>query len=171
MLFPYRDVYPKISNDVFIAPNSAVIGDVVIGSESSVWFGTVIRGDVMPIRIGERTNLQDGTIVHVTGGEYEVFIGDDVLIGHRAIIHGATLKDKCFVGMAATVLDGAVVETGGIVAAGALVTPGKVVKEGELWAGSPAKLFRTVSEQEVSEFLSGAEGYRKLAQEYRVALD
>ena len=85
MLFPYRDVYPKISKDVFIAPNSAVIGDVVIGSESSVWFGTVIRGDVMPIRIGERTNLQDGTIVHVTGGEYEVLIGDDVLIGHRAI--------------------------------------------------------------------------------------
>ena len=102
MLFPYRDVYPKISNDVFIAPNSAVIGDVVIGSESSVWFGTVIRGDVMPIRIGERTNLQDGTIVHVTGGEFEVFIGDDVLIGHRAIIHGAPLKDKCFVGMAAS---------------------------------------------------------------------
>ena len=123
-ILPYQGVMPTIATDAFIAPNATVIGNVTIGSQSSVWFNTVIRGDVMSISIGERTNLQDGTIVHVTGGMFDTVIGSDVLIGHRAIVHGATLEDGCFVGMAATILDGAVVETGALVAAGAMVTPG-----------------------------------------------
>ena len=171
VILAYKGVSPSISEDVFVAPNATIIGDVTIGSQSSVWFNTVIRGDVMPITIGERTNLQDGTIVHVTGGEYETNIGSDVLIGHRAVIHGALLEDKCFVGMTATVLDGAIIESGAMVAAGALVTPGKRVRSGELWAGSPAKLFRKISQNEFDEFLEGTEGYRQLAQEYRSTVE
>ncbi len=124
----------------------------------------------MSIRIGDRTNLQDGTIVHVTGGMFDAVIGSDVLIGHRAIIHGATLEDGCFIGMGATILDGVVVETGAMVAAGAMVTPGKRVKRGELWAGSPAKLFREISDTEFQEFADGTEGYRQLGQDYKKTL-
>ena len=169
-IIPYRGVMPEIAGDAFIAPNATVIGKVTIGSQSSVWFNTVIRGDVMSISIGDRTNLQDGTIVHVTGGMFDTVIGSDVLIGHRAIIHGATLEDACFIGMGATVLDGAVIETGAMVAAGAMVTPGKRVKKGELWAGTPAKFFRNIGEEEFQEFAEGTEGYRQLGQEYKVVL-
>ncbi|MEE2745885.1 MAG: gamma carbonic anhydrase family protein [Pseudomonadota bacterium] len=167
-VYPYLDKWPKIAEDAFIAPNATIIGDVTIGAESSIWFNTVIRGDVMPISIGDRSNLQDGTIVHVTGGQFSAIIGSDVLIGHRAIIHGAHLQDACFIGMAATILDGVVVETGSMVAAGSLVTPGKVVKEGELWAGSPAKFFRKLSESEKAELPDGADGYKNLGQQYRM---
>ena len=169
-ILPYDGVLPAIAEDAFIAPNATVIGNVTIGSQSSIWFNTVIRGDVMAIRIGDRTNLQDGTIVHVTGGMFDTLIGSDVLVGHRAIIHGATLEDACFVGMGAIVLDGAVVESGAMVAAGATVTPGKRVKRGELWAGSPAKLFREIGDEEFNEFAGGTEGYRKLGQEYKKTL-
>ena len=169
-ILPFQGVMPIIAEDAFIAPNATVIGHVTIGSQSSVWFNTVIRGDVMSIRVGDRTNLQDGTIVHVTGGMFDTVIGSDVLIGHRAIIHGATLEDGCFIGMGATILDGAVVETGAMVAAGAMVTPGKRVKRGELWAGSPAKLFREIGDAEFQEFADGTEGYRQLGQDYKEAL-
>ena len=170
-ILPYEGVMPTIARDAFIAPNATVVGNVTIGSQSSIWFNTVIRGDVMHIRIGDRTNLQDGTIVHVTGGMFDTVIGSDVLIGHRAIVHGATLEDGCFVGMAATILDGAVVETGALVAAGAMVTPGKRVKRGELWAGSPAKFFRKIDETEFQEFADGTEGYRQLGQNYKKTLE
>ena len=170
-ILPYQGVLPTIAEDAFIAPNATVIGKVTIGSQSSVWFNTVIRGDVMSISIGDRTNLQDGTIVHVTGGMFDTVIGSDVLIGHRAIIHGCTLEDGCFIGMGATVLDGAVIETGAMVAAGAMITPGKHVKKGELWAGSPAKFFREIGDAEFKEFADGTEGYRQLGQEYKEALN
>ena len=166
-ILPYQGVMPTISSDAFVAPNATVIGNVTIGSQSSVWFNTVIRGDVMSIRIGDRTNLQDGTIVHVTGGLFDTVIGSDVLIGHRAVIHGATLEDRCFIGMGAIILDGVVVETGAMVAAGALVTPGKRVKRGELWAGRPAKFFRKIGDVEFKEFADGTEGYRQLGQQYK----
>ncbi len=163
---PYKGIVPKLGRDVFIAENAALIGDVVIGDESNIWYGVVMRGDVHEIRVGARTNIQDGTIVHVTSGRFGTYIGSDVTIGHAAILHACTLGDVSFVGMGATVMDGAVVEDGAMVAAGALVTPGKRVKSGELWAGSPAKLMRMLSEDDLKAFKLSADHYVKLAGEY-----
>jgi carbonic anhydrase/acetyltransferase-like protein (isoleucine patch superfamily) len=127
----------------------------------------VLRGDVGRITVGERTNLQDGTIVHVTGGRFDTHIGDDVLIGHGCIIHGCRLENHTFVGMGAILLDGAVVEADAMLAAGALLTPGKVVKSGELWAGRPAKFLRSLTAAEIAGNRAGAAGYARLAQVYR----
>ncbi|WP_368491938.1 gamma carbonic anhydrase family protein [Sandarakinorhabdus limnophila] len=156
-----------MADDVFIAPGAQVIGKVTIGTGSSVWFNCVLRGDVGRITVGERTNLQDGTIVHVTGGRFDTHIGDDVLIGHGCIIHGCRLENHTFVGMGAIVLDGAVVEADAMLAAGALLTPGKVVKSGELWAGRPAKFLRSLTAAEIAGNRAGAAGYARLAQVYR----
>ncbi|WP_303782485.1 gamma carbonic anhydrase family protein [Sandarakinorhabdus limnophila] len=158
---------PQIADDVFIAPGAHVIGKVSIGAGSSIWFKCVLRGDVGRIKVGERTNIQDGTIVHVTGGRFDTYIGDDVLIGHGCIIHGCRLENHAFVGMGAIVLDGAVVEPDAMLAAGALLTPGKVVKGGELWAGRPAKFLRSLTAAEIGGNRTGAAGYARLAQVYR----
>lgn len=166
LIRPHNGIVPKLGNDVFIAETAVLIGDVVIGDESNIWYGTVLRGDVHEIRVGARTNIQDGTIVHVTSGKFGTYIGSDVTIGHAAILHACTLGDVSFVGMAATVMDGAVVEDGAMVAAGALVTPGKRVKSGELWAGSPAKLMRNLSEDDLKAFKLSALHYVGLAKQY-----
>ncbi len=170
LILPFKGTLPTIAADAFIAPNATVIGDVVIGAQSSVWFGCVIRGDVHEIRIGERTNIQDGTIVHVTGGKLGTYIGSGVTIGHAAILHACTLEDDCFIGMGATILDGVVVEKGAMVAAGAVVTPGKRVKAGELWAGSPAKMLRALTPQDIEFFPVSARNYAALAEQYRTEI-
>lgn len=170
LILPYRDRTPVIADDAFVAPGATVIGDVEIGAESGVWFGAVVRGDVNEIRIGARTNVQDGTVVHVTSGGHATYIGSDVTIGHKAVIHACTLEDLCLVGMGATLMDGVVVESGAMVAAGALVTPGKRVKGGELWAGSPAKRLRDLSEEERDHLGWSARHYAALAREYRARL-
>lgn len=157
---------PQLADDVFVAPGAQIIGRVTIGAGSSVWFNCVLRGDVGSITVGARTNIQDGSIVHVTGGHFDTRIGDDVLIGHGCIIHGCTLADHAFIGMGAVVLDGAVVETDAMLAAGALLTPGKIVRSGELWAGRPAKLLRPLSPEEIAGNRAGAAGYARLAQMY-----
>jgi gamma-carbonic anhydrase len=167
LILPYQGVLPTIADDAFIAPNAVVIGDVVIGAGSSVWFNCVIRGDVHEIRIGQRTNIQDGTVVHVTGGRLGTYIGSDITIGHGAVLHACTLEDSCFIGMGATLLDGVVVESGAMVAAGAVVTPGKRVKSGELWAGNPAKLLRALSPDDMAFFPKSAANYVDLAGRYR----
>jgi carbonic anhydrase/acetyltransferase-like protein (isoleucine patch superfamily) len=167
VIHPYRGILPTIATDAFIATTAVVIGDVTIGPETSIWFGTVVRGDVHEIRIGARTNIQDGSVVHVTRGKFGCYIGSDVTIGHGAILHACILEDGCFVGMGATVMDGARVEAGAMVAAGALVTPGKVVRSGELWGGSPARLMRPLTADEVAFFPVSAAGYVALGQEYR----
>lgn len=167
VIMPFKGTYPRIAGDAFVAPSACVIGDVEIGAGSSVWFNTVIRGDVFYIRIGKGSNIQDGTVIHVSGGTHATVIGDDVLVGHNCTIHGCTLEDGSFVGMGSTVLDGAVVETGAMVAAGALVTPGKRVKSGELWGGSPARHLRDLTDQEKAGLQSGAQSYAGLAQTYR----
>ena len=167
MVHPFGSDMPQIANDVFIAPGAHVIGKVSIGAGSSIWFNCVLRGDVGRISVGERTNIQDGTIVHVTGGRFDTHIGDDVLIGHGCIIHGCRLENHAFVGMGAIVLDGAVVEPDAMLAAGALLTPGKVVKSGELWAGRPAKFLRSQTAAEIAGNRAGAAGYARLAQVYR----
>ncbi|MSO81462.1 MAG: gamma carbonic anhydrase family protein [Alphaproteobacteria bacterium] len=165
----YRGITPRIGPDVFIADNAVVIGDVEIGAGTSIWYGCVIRGDAAPIRIGSRTNLQDGTIVHVNGprstgtAAMPTHIGDDITVGHAALIHACTLQSRCFIGMRSVILDLAVVETGAMVAAGAVVGPGKVVKEGELWSGVPAKLFRNLRPEEVGYFAESVRTYVDLA--------
>lgn len=166
IILPYKGVRPAIADGAFIAPNAAVIGDVVIGTGTGIWFGCTIRGDVHEIRIGENTNVQDGTVVHVTRGKSGTYIGANITIGHNAVIHACRLEDGCFVGMSATVMDGVVVESGGMVAAGALVTPGKRVKKGELWAGSPARFLRHLSQEELDFFPVSAAHYADLAREY-----
>lgn len=166
---PYRDRWPVIAADAFIAPDVTIIGDVEIGARASLWYGVIVRGDVNIIRIGADTNLQDGTIVHCTRNKFGTFIGSGVTIGHRAVIHGCQLDDGCFIGMTACVMDGVVVETGAMVAAGALVTPGKRVRRGELWAGSPAKLMRPLTDEELAHLGDAARRYALLGEEYRLA--
>jgi gamma-carbonic anhydrase len=166
-ILPYRGILPKIHPTAFIAPGAVVIGDVEIGAHSNIWFGCVVRGDVNTIRIGERTNIQDGTVVHVTRGTGPTFIGSDITIGHQALIHACTLEDGCFIGMGATLLDGAVVESRGMIAASALLTPGKRIPSGQLWAGNPAKYMRDLGEKDFAFFADNAVHYVKLGQEYR----
>lgn len=171
-ILPYKGeyapegVFPRISAQAFIAPGAAVIGDVEIGADTGVWFGCVIRGDVNSIRIGARTNIQDGTVIHVTRHTGPTTIGNGVTIGHSVLLHACTLEDNCFVGMRATIMDGVVVESGGMLAAGGLLTPGKRVPSGQLWAGSPAKYFRDLSPEDLAFFPVSAENYVKHAREY-----
>ncbi len=168
--FALDGAQPQIAPDAFIAPTAVLIGSVVIGTQSSVWFHCVLRGDSAPIRVGSRTNIQDGSIVHVTGGELPTDIGDDVTIGHAAIVHACTLHHRAFVAMGATVLDGAVIEEGGVLAAGALLTPGKRIGRMELWQGSPARLVRVLSPEERARFDATAPHYVALAARFRAGL-
>ena len=168
-LYTLDGVSPRVHPTAFIAPNAAVIGDVEIGPESGVWFGCVIRGDTNLIRIGARTNIQDNTVIHVDDAS-PTTIGDDVTVGHAAIIHGCTLRDRAFVGMGSTVLDLAVIEEEGMLGAGGLLTPGKIVGRRELWTGSPAKLRRVMEAEERRGFDRNAVVYRNLATRYRAGL-
>ena len=168
-VLPYRKALPRIAVDAFVASTAVVAGDVSVGPGSSLWFGVVVRGDVNVVRIGARTNIQDGTVVHVSRIGQGTRIGDDVTVGHMVLLHDCTLEDACFVGMQACVMDGVVVESGAMVAAGALVTPGKRVASGELWAGRPAKLLRPLTETEHADILASAARYARLAAEYREA--
>jgi len=161
----HRGRLPKVDPTAFVDESAQVIGDVTIGAESSIWMNVVVRGDVHSIRIGARTNVQDGSVLHVTRQRHPLVIGDDVTIGHAAVIHGCTLENHAFIGMRACILDGAVIEGGAMVAANALVTGGKRVKKGELWAGAPAKLFRMLTDEEQATLGTGAEEYRRLGQE------
>ena len=166
LILPYGDIAPAIDSSAFIAPGATVIGDAEIGPESSIWYNVVIRGDVHEIRIGAGTNIQDGSVVHVTSGKFGAYIGDGITIGHMATIHACTLQDRCFIGMSATVMDGAVVEDRAMVAASALVTPGKIVKSGELWAGAPAKCIRRLSDADLEDMSKNAPHYVALAKTY-----
>lgn len=163
-------VWPRVAPDAFIAPTAVLIGDVEVGAQSSIWFHCVLRGDTNFIRIGARTNIQDGTIIHVNHGAEATIIGDDVTVGHAAIIHACTLKDRAFVGMGATVLDGAVIEEGGMLAAGALLTPGKRIGPNEMWQGSPARLVRVMQPDERARFDQTAPHYVELAARFRRGL-
>jgi gamma-carbonic anhydrase len=169
-LLAYRGILPRIGDRVFIAPGAKVIGDVEIGADSSIWFGCVVRGDVNVVRIGERTNLQDGTVVHVAKDGQGTFIGSDITVGHMALLHACTLEDNCFVGMRATIMDGCLVERGAMVAAGALITPGKRVKAGELWAGTPAKPIRRLTDEDRAAIAKLAPRYVTLAADYLPAV-
>lgn len=157
--------------DVFIAPNAAVIGDVEIGAQSSIWFGCTVRGDVNEIKIGRRTNIQDGSVIHVASEGQGTYIGDEVTVGHMTLLHACTIGTRAFIGMKACVMDDARVEDEAMVAAGALVTPGKIIPSGQLWGGSPAKYMRDLTDKE-RDFLSfSAQRYVNLADKYRLRDD
>ena len=143
-VFALKGVMPKLGKDTFVAPNASVIGDVVLGDESSIWFGAVLRGDAFPIRIGARTNVQDNAVVHITGGKAQTTIGDDVTIGHIALIHGCTIGNRCLIGMGSILLDGAVIEDDCLIAAGSLVPPRMRIPTRSLVLGRPAKVVRVL---------------------------
>ena len=169
ILLPYRGIMPRVAASAFVAPGVALIGDVEIGEDASIWFNCALRGDVAAIRVGARSNIQDGTIVHTsTGGP--TIIGAGVTVGHQCLIHACTLDDDWLVGLGAIVMDHAHVETAGWVGAGAMVTENKRVKAGELWLGRPAKFARAVSDEERARIAGLAARYVGRAKEYRAEL-
>jgi len=159
MILAYRGILPDIAASAFLAPTATVVGDVLIGDESGIWFGVILRGDVNRIRIGRRTNLQDGTIVHVTSGTHPTTIGDGVTVGHGAKLHGCTIGDGCLVGIGAIVLDGAEIGDESMVAAGSLVTPGTIAPPRSLLVGSPARIKRSLTDDELGLLKTLADRY------------
>ncbi len=166
LILPYKEKSPAIASTAFIAESAVIAGDVEVGEDSSIWFGCTLRGDVDKIRIGARTNIQDHSMIHVSSFGHPTIVGNDVTVGHMALLHACTIEDGAFVGMKACVMDGAVVESGAMVAAGALVTPGKVVPSGQLWGGSPAKYMREISDKDREYMVWSSAHYVKLAKEY-----
>ena len=172
-LRPYRGILPTLGERVYVDPAATCIGDVVLGDDVSLWPGTVVRGDVNFIRIGARTNVQDGTVIHVSHdgphaklGGFATVIGEDVTVGHKAIIHACRIEDAVLVGMGAMLLDGVVVRKHAFVGAGALVPPGRVVGEGELWLGNPARKARMLSDAEIEALYYSAGHYVRLKDAY-----
>ncbi|MEQ1807302.1 MAG: gamma carbonic anhydrase family protein [Burkholderiaceae bacterium] len=162
----YGTTLPELAQDAFLAATATVIGDVHVGAQASIWYGCILRGDVQRIRVGARSNLQDGTIVHVSPQDRPTTIGCDVLVGHSVMLHGCTLEDDSFVGMRATLLNGAVVESGAIVAAGALVVENTRVASGELWGGAPARRMREVRAEELQAMREAVQHYIALAADH-----
>ncbi|WP_127475258.1 gamma carbonic anhydrase family protein [Sulfurivermis fontis] len=170
---PYSMVMPVIHASAYVDPQAVVIGDVVIGADSSLWPMAVARGDVNYIRIGERSNIQDGTVLHVTHGHGEVpqghplIIGNDVTVGHNVTLHGCNIGDNCLIGLGSIVLDGALLEPYVLLGAGSLVPPGKILQGGYLWMGSPARRVRPLTEAERERFAYSAAHYVRLKETYR----
>ena len=165
---------PIINDDAFVAQGAQIIGDVEVGEGSSVWYNCVLRGDVNRIRIGARTNIQDGTVIHVDsprdGGDgLPTVIGDDVLVGHMVMLHGSTLHDRAFVGLGSIVMDGCTIRSDGMLAAGSMLTPGKTIGERELWMGRPAKKLRDLTAQEIAGNKLGVAHYVLLAKAHKAA--
>lgn len=168
MLHIYKGVTPRIDESVFRVGSAEIIGDVEVGAHSSIWFHVVIRGDVNYIRIGERTNIQDGSVIHVTHKKHPTLIGDDVTIGHNVTLHGCNIGHRVLIGMGAVVMDAAEIEDDSMVAAGALVTPGTRVPSGTLYAGSPARYKRHLSENEIADLKQSAVNYLNYVESYKL---
>jgi carbonic anhydrase/acetyltransferase-like protein (isoleucine patch superfamily) len=175
-LIPYAGRSPRLDRAAFVAPGAVLIGDVELGPEASIWYNCVLRGDVNRIRVGARTNIQDGSVIHVDSprpgheGGHPTLIGEEVLIGHLAMVHGCVLHDRSFVGLGAIVMDGCEIESGGMLAAGAMLTPGKRIPGGQLWAGRPAKYVRDLTAEEQAMNLAGVAHYVSLAKAHREAV-
>lgn len=175
MTYPFKQWEPELGENTWIAQSADVIGNVTLGEDCSVWFGCVVRGDVHRIVIGDRTNIQDLSMVHVThykkpdmSDGHPTVIGSDVTIGHRVMLHGCTIGNACLIGMSATILDGAVIGDESIVGAGALVTKNKVFPPRSLIMGSPAKAVRTLNDDEVKELYASAQRYVSFKEDYRL---
>ncbi len=158
-LYEHKGVRPILGLGVFVAPNATVIGDVHLGDEASVWFNVVLRGDVYPIRFGARTNVQDGSVIHVTGGKSATTVGDDVTIGHMVLLHGCTVGSRCLVGMGSIVLDDAEIGDDCLVAAGSLVAPRAKFPPRSMILGRPAKVVRALTEADLAMVREGGELY------------
>lgn len=174
MIHPFKDTVPTLGQNTWVAPSADVIGNVACGNDCSIWFGCVVRGDVHFISIGDRTNIQDLSMIHVThykkadkSDGNPTVIGNDVTIGHRVMLHGCTIEDACLIGMSATILDGAIIGKESIVGAGALVTKGKIFPPRSLIVGSPAKIVRELNDVEVKELYASASRYVKFKEDYR----
>lgn len=168
-LYAFEGKLPVVHPNAWVAPTAAVIGDVEIAEGANVWYHCVLRGDTNIIRIGPRTNIQDGTIIHVNAGRQSTIIGADVTVGHAAIIHACRLEDRAFVGMGGTVLDDGVIEEGGMLAAGSVLPPGKRIGPMELWMGNPAKLVRVMTPEQRAVFDRTATHYVELSGRHRAS--
>jgi len=175
-ILPFHGKVPRIHDSAFIAPGVRIIGDVEIGPDASVWYNCVLRGDVNRIVIGARSNIQDGTVIHCDGPDahmpdgFPAIIGDDVLVGHMAMLHGCTLRDRAFVGLSATVMNGAVIESDGMLAAGAILSPGKVLGARQLWMGRPAKYARDLPDEALADMQAGVARYVENGRAHLAAL-
>lgn len=171
LVLPLGDNAPSLPDSTFVAPGAIIAGDVEVGEDCSFWYHAVARGDVGKIRLGDRVNVQDHSMIHMSDGKSNAQIGDDVTIGHRAIVHGATIKDRVLIGMGAIILDNAVIGEDSVVGAGALVTGGKEFPPRSLIIGSPARAVKTLSDEEIGMLPAGAAHYVKIAQKHRDALE
>ncbi len=167
MIKLFENKTPQIDKKAFVSENAIIIGDVTIGADSSVWYNTVLRGDVNNIIIGARTNIQDGTVIHVSSTTQGTYIGDDVTVGHMALLHACTIGSRVLVGMQACIMDDVQVGDNVIIGAGSLVTPGKKIPSGQLWAGRPAKYIRDISEQEKKDLIFFAQRYVDISNKYQ----
>lgn len=168
MIKPFRNLYPKIHETSFIAEDAVIIGDVEIGAEASVWYGSVLRGDVNYIRIGERTNVQDGTVIHVSRETHPTILEDEITIGHRVTLHGCYVEKGCLIGIGSIILDGAHIGKNSLVAAGSLVTPGTKIPDHSLVMGSPARIKRELTGEEINDLKNFWQNYVLLNQFYRM---
>lgn len=166
LILPFRGKSPVIGEEVFIAPNATLVGEVLLGDHVSIWFGAVLRGDIARIEVGEGSNIQDNSILHV-GDEDPCLVGRNVVVGHGAILHGCTVEEECTIGMGAVILNGAVIGKGSVVGAGALVPPKAVLPPGSLAVGHPAQVIRSLSGQEREHYAIFAPKYVRVAREYR----
>jgi gamma-carbonic anhydrase len=167
MIRPFKDTAPTIHETAFIADGAIVIGDVEIGENASIWYGSILRGDVNYIRIGSRTNLQDGTIVHVTSKDHPTILENDITVGHRVTLHGCYVETGCLIGIGSILLDGVRIGKNSLIAAGSLVTPGTVIPPGSLVMGSPAKVKRPLARTEIEGIRQNIESYVELSAAYK----
>lgn len=166
MISKFEDKFPVMHPSVFVAENAAVIGDVEIGEDSSIWFGSVVRGDVNYIRIGSRTNIQDNSVIHVSGGTHPTVLGDEITVGHRVLLHGCTVENRCLIGMGAILMDGVHVGEECLVGAGSLLTPGTIVPPRSLVIGSPARVKRELTHEEIAFLDRSWRNYTELKLRY-----
>jgi len=171
MILPYKNIFPKIDKSVFVAEGAKIIGHVTIEKDASVWFNAVIRGDVNYINIGERTNVQDGCILHVTNNKFALVVGKDITIGHNTVVHGCTVKDNVLIGMGSVILDNAMINSNSIIAAGSLVREAFAVPEGVLVAGVPAKVIRELTEDEIRKITNSAAAYVGYTKDYQIIVN
>jgi len=167
LALPYRGVWPRIAEDAFVAPTAVIVGDVTIESGANIWFSAVLRGDTAPIRIGPRTNVQDGSVLHVMRDEWPLILGDNVTIGHGVLLHGCTIESRCLIGMGSIILNGAKIGTGSIVAAGTLVPERTEVPPGSLFMGHPGKLRRALTPEDQASIDGYAQRYVEYKETYR----
>ncbi len=162
MIIPYKEIYPKLKDNIFIAPDAWIIGDVTIDEEVSIFYGAVLRGDILPIKIGKCSNIQEHSVLHTSRGRVPTIVGENVTVGHRAILHGCTVNNNCLIGMGAIILDEAVIEENCLIGAGSMVTEGKRIPKNSLAFGSPAKVIRELTTEEILNIKNSAEAYKKV---------